>query len=210
MQNRRGTQVRFHPDPQIFGDARPVSTRRALFRMTRSKAYLFGGVEIRWSCDPSLLQEGSRDAGEGGLPLPRRPQGLSAGRRSARSITVTREIFAGKTEKSGGHGAVEWAVTWYGGDRSSLLLQHHPDTREAARTRPGLRIALTKGLKNYAELTQNKRAAIITTDDVMISAVGMLSVFIREPEFVGQTKDKLATVEAQRIVENALRDPFDH
>ncbi len=74
----------------------------------------------------------------------------------------------------------------------------------------GLRIALTRGLKAYAELTNNKRASIITTDDVMVSAAGMLSVFIREPEFVGQTKDKLATVEAQRIVENAIRDPFDH
>ncbi len=127
-----------------------------------------------------------------------------------KEFTVTREIFAGKSEKSGGHGSLEWAVTWYGGDQQIHSYCNTIPTPEGGTHEAGLRIALTKGLKNYAELTQNKRAAIVTTDDVMISAAGMLSVFIREPEFVGQTKDKLATVEAQRIVENALRDPFDH
>ncbi len=105
---------------------------------------------------------------------------------------------------------MEWAITWYGGDPQVHSYCNTIPTPEGGTHEAGLRIALTKGLKAYAELTQNKRAAQITTDDVMISAVGMLSVFIREPEFVGQTKDKLATVEAQRIVENALRDPFDH
>jgi len=105
---------------------------------------------------------------------------------------------------------MEWAVTWYGGDPALHSYCNTIPTPEGGTHEAGLRIALTKGLKNYAELTQNKRAQQITTDDVMISAVGMLSVFIREPEFVGQTKDKLATVEAQRIVENVLRDPFDH
>jgi topoisomerase-4 subunit B len=127
-----------------------------------------------------------------------------------KEFTVTREIFAGKTEKASGHGSLEWAITWYGGDPQVHSYCNTIPTPEGGTHEAGLRIALTKGLKNYAELTQNKRAAQITTDDVMISAVGMLSVFIREPEFVGQTKDRLATVEAQRIVENALRDPFDH
>jgi topoisomerase-4 subunit B len=123
---------------------------------------------------------------------------------------VTREIFAGKTERPGGHGSMEWAVTWYGGDAAINSYCNTIPTPEGGTHEAGLRIALTKGLKAYAELTGNKRASAITTDDVMISSIGMLSVFIREPEFVGQTKDKLATVEAQRIVENALRDPFDH
>jgi topoisomerase-4 subunit B len=126
-----------------------------------------------------------------------------------KDFTVTREIFAGKTEKTGGHGAMEWAITWYGGDTQISSYCNTIPTPEGGTHEAGLRIALTKGLKAYADLTQNKRAAQITTDDVMISAFGMMSVFIREPEFVGQTKDKLATVEAQRIVENALRDPFD-
>ncbi|MFD1326633.1 DNA topoisomerase IV subunit B [Mycoplana ramosa] len=208
VQNRRGTKVRFHPDPEIFGPHARFDPSR-VFRMARSKAYLFGGVEIRWSCDPTLLQEGSETPEKAVFHF---PGGLKDYLQATlgKEYTVTREIFAGKTEKSGGHGALEWAVTWYGGDSLIHSYCNTIPTADGGTHEAGLRIALTKGLKNYAELTQNKRASVITTDDVMISAVGMLSVFIREPEFVGQTKDKLATVEAQRIVENALRDPFDH
>ncbi len=119
-------------------------------------------------------------------------------------------MFAGKTEKQSGHGSLEWAVTWYGGDGFTNSYCNTIPTAEGGTHEAGLRTAITKGLRAYAELTGNKRAAIITADDVMISCAAMLSVFIREPEFVGQTKDRLATVEAQRIVENALRDPFDH
>ncbi|MCF3639799.1 DNA topoisomerase IV subunit B [Rhizobium sp. TRM95111] len=208
VHNRRGTKVRFHPDPDIFGPHAHFDPAR-VFRMARSKAYLFGGVEIRWSCDPSLLPEGSETPEKAVFHF---PGGLKDYLQATlgKDYTVTKEIFAGKTEKSGGHGALEWAVTWYGGDSLIHSYCNTIPTADGGTHEAGLRIALTKGLKTYAELTQNKRAAIVTTDDVMISAVGMLSVFIREPEFVGQTKDKLATVEAQRIVENALRDPFDH
>ncbi|WP_242223102.1 DNA topoisomerase IV subunit B [Shinella zoogloeoides] len=208
VHNRRGTKVRFHPDPEIFGAHARFDPGR-VFRMARSKAYLFGGVEIRWSCDPTLLPEGSETPEKAVFHF---PGGLKDYLQATlgKEYTVTREIFAGKSEKSGGHGSLEWAVTWYGGDSLIHSYCNTIPTADGGTHEAGLRIALTKGLKNYAELTQNKRAAAITTDDVMISAVGMLSVFIREPEFVGQTKDKLATVEAQRIVENALRDPFDH
>ena len=207
VQNRRGTRVRFHPDAQIFGDHARFDPAR-VFRMARSKAYLFGGVEIRWSCDPAMV-EGSDVPDKAVFHF---PGGLKDYLQATmgKEFTVTREIFAGKTEKASGHSSLEWAVTWYGGDPQIHSYCNTIPTPEGGTHEAGLRLALTKGLKNYAELTQNKRAAQITTDDVMISAVGMLSVFIREPEFVGQTKDKLATVEAQRLVENALRDPFDH
>ena len=197
----------FHPDAEIFGPRAKFDPAR-LFRMARSKAYLFGGVKIRWSCDPSLV-EGKED-------LPDKaefhfPGGLKdyLAATIGKDFTVTREIFAGKTEKSGGHGAVEWAVAWYGGDPNVHSYCNTIPTPEGGTHEAGLRQALMRGLKHYAEMIGNKRGAQITTDDVMISAVGMLSVFIREPEFVGQTKDRLATVEAQRIIENALRDPFD-
>lgn len=208
VHNRRGTKVRFHPDPEIFGAHARFDPAR-VFRMARSKAYLFGGVEIRWSCDPALLPEGSETPEKAVFHF---PGGLKDYLQATlgKEYTVTREIFAGKSEKSGGHGSLEWAVTWYGGDSLIHSYCNTIPTADGGTHEAGLRIALTKGLKNYADLTQNKRAKDITTDDVMISAVGMLSVFIREPEFVGQTKDKLATVEAQRLVENALRDPFDH
>lgn len=206
--NRRGTRVRFHPDAEIFGRGAKFLPER-IFRMARSKAYLFGGVEIRWSCDPSIIPEGSDITEKAVFHF---PGGLKDYLQASlgKEFTVTREIFAGRTEKTGGHGALEWAVTWYGGDATINSYCNTIPTPEGGTHEAGFRLALTKGLKNYAELKQNKRAANITSEDVMISAAGMLSVFIREPEFVGQTKDKLATVEAQRIVENALRDPFDH
>ena len=208
VHNRRGTRVRFHPDPQIFGPHAKFDPAR-IFRMSRSKAYLFGGVEIRWSCDPSILPAGGEIPEKAVFHF---PDGLKdyLAATIGKDFTVTREIFSGRTEKSGGHGALEWAIAWWGNDQEIHSYCNTIPTPEGGTHEAGLRIALLKGLKNYAELTQNKRAAQITTDDVMISAIGMLSVFIREPEFVGQTKDKLATVEAQRIVENALRDPFDH
>ncbi|PWL18889.1 DNA topoisomerase IV subunit B [Falsochrobactrum shanghaiense] len=208
VHNRRGTRVRFHPDPDIFGKAARFDPHR-LYRMARSKAYLFGGVEIRWSCDPQLLDPKKETPEKAVFHFPGGLKDyLSAS--LGKEHQVTREIFAGKTEKQGGHGAVEWAVSWYGGDSFVHSYCNTIPTGDGGTHEAGLRIALTRGLKAYAELTNNKRASIITTDDVMISAAAMLSVFIREPEFVGQTKDKLATAEAQRIVENAIRDPFDH
>jgi topoisomerase-4 subunit B len=207
VHNRRGTRVRFHPDPQIFGNHAKFDPGR-IFRMSRSKAYLFGGVEIRWSCEPDVV-EGTDTPDKAVFHFPGGLKDYLAAQ-IGKEFTVTRDIFSGKTERSGGHGSVEWAVTWYGGDMMLHSYCNTIPTPEGGTHEAGFRIALTKGLKAYAELTGNKRAANITTDDAMISAAGMLSVFIREPEFVGQTKDRLASVEAQRIVENIIRDPFDH
>ncbi|MDT6941920.1 DNA topoisomerase IV subunit B [Brucella pseudogrignonensis] len=208
VHNRRGTRVRFHPDPDIFGKNAHFDPHR-LYRMARSKAYLFGGVEIRWSCDPALLDPKKETPEKAVFHFPGGLKDYLAAS-LGKEHQVTREIFSGRTEKQGGHGAVEWAVSWYGGDGFVNSYCNTIPTGDGGTHEAGLRIALTRGLKAYAELTNNKRASIITTDDVMISAAAMLSVFIREPEFVGQTKDKLATVEAQRIVENVIRDPFDH
>ena len=208
IHNRRGTKIRFKPDEAIFGAGCAFDPAR-LFKMARSKAYLFGGVEIRWKCDPALLT--GKDAPEatatfhfpGGLK-----DYLEATIETKHKVTV--EPFAGKTEKNGGHGAVEWAVAWFGDDGFVNSYCNTMPTPDGGTHEAGLRVALTRGLKAYGEMVGNKKAQVITTDDVMTSAAAMLSVFIREPEFVGQTKDKLATVEAQRIVENAVRDPFDH
>ena len=208
VHNRRGTRVRFHPDADIFGKSAAFEPAR-LFKMARSKAYLFGGVEIRWTCDPSLLGEKDETPAKAVFHF---PGGLKdyLDETIGPEHKVTRDIFFGRSEKTGGHGTVEWAVTWYTGDAFVNSYCNTVPTPEGGTHEAGFRLALTRGLKAYAELTGNKRASIITTDDVMISMAGMLSVFVREPEFVGQTKDKLATVEAQRIVENAVRDPFDH
>lgn len=208
VHNRRGTKVRFHPDPQIFGKDCNFDPAR-LYRMARSKAYLFGGVEIRWTCAPSRL--GAKDSPPEKAVF-HFPGGLKdyLAAQLGSEFQVTRDMFAGKSEKQSGHGSVEWAVTWFGGDGFTRSYCNTIPTAEGGTHEAGLRNVITKGLKSYAELTGNKRAAIVNSDDVMVSCASMLSVFIREPEFVGQTKDRLATTEAQRIVENALRDPFDH
>ena len=206
--NRRGTRVRFKPDAQIFGKTARFDPA-TLFRMARSKAYLFGGVEIRWSCDPSLL-DGKGEVTEkavfhfpGGLK-----DYLAASLNKAPQVTD--EPFAGTTAKRSGHGAVEWAVAWHADDGFVRSYCNTVPTGEGGTHEAGLRVTLARSLKAYAELIGNKKGALITTDDVMTSACAMISVFIREPEFVGQTKDRLATVEAGRIVENAVRDAFDH
>ncbi|MEO0544976.1 MAG: DNA topoisomerase IV subunit B [Pseudomonadota bacterium] len=208
VHNRRGTKVRFHPDAQIFGQGAKFNPE-TLYKMARSKAYLFGGVEIRWTCAPELLTEKSKIPPKATFHF---PGGLKDYLEASLSgdHRVTDQIFAGKSDKSSGHGAVEWAITWHTGDGIVSSYCNTIPTGDGGTHEAGFRQAITRGLKAYGELTGNKRASIITTDDVMISAAAMLSVFVREPEFVGQTKDKLATVEAQKIVENAVRDPFDH
>ncbi len=208
VHNRRGTRTRFHPDPQIFG-AKAAFEPARLYRMARSKAYLFGGVKIRWSCDPSLIGEKDETPATAELHFPGGLKDYLAASLNG-DFQVTREPFAGKSERQGGHGSVEWAVTWFGGDGYLNSYCNTIPTAEGGTHEAGFRNALLRGLKGYAELTGNKRAAAVTGEDVMISAAGMLSVFIREPDFVGQTKDRLATGEAMRIVEQAVRDPFDH
>ncbi|MCP9231511.1 DNA topoisomerase IV subunit B [Mesorhizobium sp. LMG 17147] len=208
VHNRRGTKIRFHPDEQIFGKGAAFEPAR-LYRMARSKAYLFGGVEIRWTCDPSLIREKDTTPAKAEFHF---PGGLKDYLKASLGdeFQVTREMFAGKSEKQGGHGSLEWAVTWFGGDGFINSYCNTIPTAEGGTHEAGFRNVLTRGLRAYADLVGNKRASIVTSEDVMISAAGMLSVFIREPEFVGQTKDRLATIEAIRIVETAIRDPFDH
>jgi topoisomerase-4 subunit B len=208
IHNRRGTRIRFHPDEKIFGpDARFNPDR--LFRMTRSKAYLFGGVEIRWSCAKSLIAAKSETPQKAVFHFPGGLKDYLAEALTGETL-VGGEIFAGKTDRQGGHGSVEWAIAWFGGDGFTRSYCNTIPTPEGGSHEAGLRSVLLRGFKAYAELSGNKRASIITSDDIMTSCGAMLSVFLREPEFVGQTKDRLASVEAVRIVENAVRDAFDH
>ncbi len=208
--NRRGTRVRFHPDPEIFGEGAHFEPAR-VFRMARSKAYLFGGVEIRWSCDPELLKAGENIPEKTVFRFPGGLKDYLAADLEGNTL-VHPDIFAGRIQKTGGHGSVEWAVAWVAdADGSISSYCNTIPTPDGGTHENGLRTVLLKGLKDHAERSgQGKRGAIITGDDVITGCAAMLSVFVREPEFQGQTKDRLATAEAARIVEQALRDPFDH
>ena len=208
--NRRGTKVRFKPDGEIFGAKAKFNPLR-VFKMARAKAYLFGGVEIRWYCDKELLH--------GNAEVPENetfhfPDGLKdyLAVTLAGQTLVHPDMFTGKSGRPGANGAVEWAVAW-SADADGFLSSYCNTipTADGGTHETGLRAALSRALRDHAErVNQGKRAAQVTAEDIMTGAAAMLSVFIREPEFQGQTKDRLATQEATRIVESAVKDQFDH
>jgi topoisomerase IV subunit B len=206
VQNRRGTTIRFHPDPEIFGGKAEFSASR-LFRMTRAKAYLFGGVELRWSCDESLTSDDV--PAKASFHFPGGLRDFLASRIEGEQ-RIVEEIFSGRSGKPGTHGATEWAISWNLGDGFLTSYCNTIPTADGGTHEQGLRAALLRGLRNYADLTGNKRGSMLTAEDVLVHCSAMLSVFVREPEFVGQTKDKLSSPEATRIVDTALRDAFDH
>ena len=208
--NKRGTKVRFKPDPEIFGDGCKFDPTR-IFKMSRAKAYLFGGVEIRWHCAPALIAADGKIPPEATFHFPGGLKDYLAADVEGQTAVVDQPFF-GKVERPGKHGSVEWAVTWLavedGFVHSYCNTIPTPDggTHEA-----GLRNALTRALKDHAErIGQAKRAALLTTDDVMTGAAALIAVFIREPEFQGQNKGRLQTLEAAKIVDSAVRDAFDH
>ena len=206
--NRRGTKVRFKPDPQIFGPDVGFKPAR-LFRMARAKAYLFGGVEIRWH-NTALNNEGG---------MPREavfhfPGGLKdyLAQDTAGKALVTDQVFTGKVSKQGGHGSLEWAIAWLADDDGFVHSYCNTiPTPDGGTHEAGLRTALLRGLRDHAErIGQAKRAAVLTAEDVMVSCAALISVFIKEPEFQGQNKGRLMTAEASRIVDQTVRDTFDH
>jgi len=208
--NRRGTSVSFVPDLEIFGDRKFKPSR--LFKLARSKAYLFAGVEIRWKCAASLASDDVPQEATfqfpGGLADHLREE---VGSREC----VTSEFFSGSQDfpQADGQqqGRVEWAVAWpLWSDGSTSWYCNTVPTPDGGTHEQGLRSALTKGLRAFGDLTGQKKASQITADDMMTGSEVMLSVFIRDPQFQSQTKDRLTSPEAARLVENAVRDHFDH
>ncbi|MDB4185896.1 type IIA DNA topoisomerase subunit B [bacterium] len=204
--NRRGTAVTFHPDADIFGSLTLKPAR--LFKMARSKAYLFSGVEIRWKTsqnDGETPQE-AKFHFPGGLA-----DYLSESLKGA--TTYAEAPFAGTVsfEKFKVPGKVEWAINWTPA-RDGFIQSYcnTVPTPEGGTHEAGFWAAILKGIKAYGELVNNKKASTITREDLTTGAGALVSCFIREPEFVGQTKDRLATVDAQRMVENSVRDHFDN
>jgi topoisomerase IV subunit B len=211
--NRRGTTVRFHPDAQIFGQGAAFKPAR-LFQMARSKAYLQRGVQVRWKCAPERLQDGDDTPAEAVLHF---PNGLAdfLTELTKQKKSVVSEPFSGRSEKNGPHGRVEWAITWVtdGFGEADGFLRSYCNTiytPDGGFHEAGFRAALSKGLKAYAELTNNRKASLITPDDVMNTGAALVSLFIRDPQFEGQTKGRLVSTEAAKIVEQAVRDPFDN
>ncbi len=207
--NRRGTTITFHPDPQIFGKDVHFSPAR-LYRMARSKAYLFRGVEVRWKVDKSLLH-GTTVPEEDTLHFPGGLADFLASNLEGRE-TLIPAPFAGTVSLNGDTGAkVEWAVNWVAeGEGVVSSYCNTIPTLQGGTHEAGVRNGLSRALKAYGDLTGNRRTAQITADDVMDGACVMLSLFMRDPQFQGQTKEKLASVEATKMVETTIKDHFDH
>jgi topoisomerase-4 subunit B len=209
--NRRGTTVTFHPDPEIFGKQQFSPER--LYRMARSKAYLFRGVEIRWKCDKSLLPKDGSLPEEDSFHFPGGLKDYVTSEIGTRA-TIVPQPFAGeaKTESNGSAGGkVEWAVWWPADEEGfSRSYCNTVPTVEGGTHESGFRSALVRGLKRYAELTGNRKGSIVTADDVMDGVAALVSVFIEQPQFQGQTKEKLVSVEATKLVENIVGDNFEH
>ncbi len=210
VHNRRGTSIRFKPDASIFG-ALQFSPAR-LYRLCRSKAYLFRGVEIRWSCAEALLKAGKDEIpAEAVLHF---PGGLRDSLEADIAATprVLPQIWAGEANLPGeSAGKLEWAVCWLEeGDGFLHSYCNTVPTPQGGTHEAGFRAALLKGLRAWGEQRGNKRATQITADDVLDPVAAKLSLFIREPQFQGQTKEKLTNAEAARLTETALRDRFDH
>ncbi|MEA3052904.1 MAG: topoisomerase subunit [Sphingomonadales bacterium] len=207
-QNRRGTTVSFVPDTEIFGEEARFKPAR-LYRLARSKAYLFAGVEIRWRCDPSLIADDTPADSvfqfPGGLADHLKEQ---IGERDC----ATTDFFTGRQDFPDGQGMVEWAVAWplWSEGGSSFYCNTIP-TPDGGTHEQGIRAALTRGVRAFAELTgQQKKAKDVQAEDAVGGAEIMLSVFIRDPQFQSQTKDRLTSPDAARLVEAAVRDHFDH
>ncbi|KQS04085.1 DNA topoisomerase IV subunit B [Sphingomonas sp. Leaf357] len=206
--NRRGTSVSFVPDVEIFGPELHFKPAR-LYKLARSKAYLFAGVEIRWKCSPDLISDDTPAEAvfqfPGGLADHLKDQ--IAGRECA-----TADFFAGSQDFPGeNQGRAEWAVAWpLWSDGSYSWYCNTIPTPDGGTHEAGLRAALVRGLRGFGDLVGNKKAKDITADDVMVGSELMLSVFIREPQFQSQTKDRLTSPEAAALVEKAMRDHFDH
>ena len=213
-QNRRGTSVSFHPDPNIFGTSAKFKPKR-LYDMAKSKAYLFSGVEIRWKVAQSCLAVGDETPLADSFKFPNGLADYLSERLEGASL-YSEIPFAGKVkfaEKFGPQivGYVEWAINWTPShDSFTQSYCNTVPTPEGGTHESGFWAAVLKGIKAYGELVNNKKAATITREDVMGGGCALVSCFISEPKFVGQTKDRLATVEAQKWVENSVRDHFDN
>jgi len=212
VSNRRGTMVAFRPDPEIFGPEARMRPAR-IFRMARSKAYLYRGVEIRWRCAPDLLPAGGEIPAEAVFHF---PNGLAdhLAEQFGERAQVTGAMFAGRVERENNQGIVEWAISWTeaGFGEADGFVRSYCNTiptPEGGTHESGFRAALLRGLKTFADLKNEKRAGLITADDIFSGAGALISVFIRDPEFQGQTKDKLSSDSAHRLVESTVRDRFE-
>ena len=207
--NRRGTSITFKPDAEIFEGNNTFIPNR-IYRMARSKAFLFKGIKINWSCAPELVSDGDSTPLSAELNF---PNGLTdfLNMQIGERATINRTAFTGEAELAGNEGRVEWAITWPL-DENGFCYSYCNTviTPDGGTHETGFKSALMRGLKEYGEMANIKKVSNVTADDFISDACVMLSVFITDPQFQGQTKDKLTSTKAVKLVETAVKDSFDH
>ncbi|MBO4285511.1 MAG: DNA topoisomerase IV subunit B [Alphaproteobacteria bacterium] len=209
VSNRRGTSITFTPDVEIFGASSKFNAAR-VYRMARSKAFLFKGVKINWGCDEAARGDDETLPLEAQLHYPNGLKDFLNFQIGSRT-TINRKMFSGEQDFAGGEGRVEWAITWpldengFTYSYCNTVITPFGGTHEQ-----GFKSALLKSLKEYADMAGVKKAATVTAEDFLSDSALMLSVFITDPQFQGQTKDKLTSSKAVRLVETAVKDAFDH
>lgn len=207
--NTKGTSITFRPDPEIFGKSAFLVPNR-IYKMARSKAFLFKGVRIFWKCDKEILGEDSTTPEVSEIHYPNGLQDFLNYQVGARE-TINRTLFCGEADLASDEGKVEWAITWpYDENGFTNSYCNTVITRQGGTHELGFKSALIKSLKEYAEMANIKKASVITADDFLSDCAMILSLFIRDPQFQGQTKDRLTSAKATRLVEQAVKDSFDH
>jgi topoisomerase IV subunit B len=205
--NRRGTKITFHPDKEIFGSSFFKPSK--LYKLAKSKGYLFKGVEIRWQCDPVLIPSKGNVPEQETIHFPGGLKDfLSSLIEEEEQIT---QIFDGEHKVDGSKVRVEWSLAWvpYKDGYVQSYCNTIP-TIQGGTHENGFRAALLKGIKNYGEMHHIKKISQVTVDDALSNCIGILSVFIHEPQFQGQIKEKLVSSSVSKLVEGAIRDHFDH
>lgn len=207
--NRRGTVITFRPDHKIFGTEASFKAA-TVYKMARSKAYLFEDVKIKWSCDETLITGKDDTPAKADLHFPNGLQDYLSSVTTGRTL-VSEAFFSGSVETTDESGRVDWAICWPE-DQDGFLNSYcnTVPTPEGGTHEAGFRTSLGRALKSYGEMAGNKKVSTLTAEDVVGGACGMLSIFISEPQFQGQTKEKLASASATKLVESILKDHFEH
>ena len=206
--NKRGTKVTFKPDESIFDKNINFNIKR-LYEFCKSKAYLFAGTEIKWVCDNKLAVDNNIPNAE----VFNFSNGLVdyLNNEIEPSSFIGKECFSGKKEKDDNNNSVEWAVNWtINSDGFLKSFCNTVPTPEGGTHEMGLKNGLLKALKSHSERIGNKRGSSINSEDLSKSMVCVISLFIPDPKFQGQTKDKLSNTSAQKFIENIIKDRFEN
>jgi topoisomerase-4 subunit B len=206
VSKKQGTTIRFVPDKEIFKE-NAVFDPSIVYEITKSKAYLFAGIKINW--------KNEYDLSDNNIPkeeLIHFPNGLNdfIEKVYGDDEKIINSIFHGKYKNDSQY-TVEWSLVWL--ERQSGSIKSFCNTIptiNGGTHENSLKNVILKGFKKYGDLIGYKKSQLLTLDDIVSSTSGILSIFINEPEFQGQTKEKLSSQDAYKLVDKVVGDHIDN